>query len=163
MTGPLTGLWTGPAIVAAMLLTACGDGGASNGGDAPAANSTLAEPVAPVTNATVASATGAGRTATQPETAVAPVRFVGTWTGPEGLSFVAEPAAGGGFHVRNQDTLDDRTTFDATAEGGTLRFVRRGQALVARPGTGAETGFKWLANKRDCLIVQAGVEGYCRD
>lgn len=90
--------------------------------------------------------------------------FLGTWTGPEGLSFeVARKRDGDGYRIRNRDTLDTEQRFDARREGGTLRFVRRGAALTARPGTGAETGFKWLANKRDCLIVQPGIEGYCRD
>ena len=90
--------------------------------------------------------------------------FLGTWTGPEGLSFeVAQKRDGDGYRIRNRDTLDTEQRFDARREGGTLRFVRRGEALAARPGTGAETGFKWLANKQDCLIVQPGVEGYCRD
>lgn len=90
--------------------------------------------------------------------------FPGTWTGPEGLSFVVEAKPdGAGYRVRNRDTLDTEQVFDAVRAGETLTFVRRGVALTARPGTGAETGFKWLANKRDCLIVQIGVEGYCRD
>ncbi|MFD1950201.1 hypothetical protein ACFSGX_05405 [Sphingomonas arantia] len=147
MTGT-GGMKASGAVMAVLLLAACGGGG--NGNTPVVANETVAETAA--TNAVAA--------APVTETAVS---FVGTWTGPEGLSFEVEPVASGGFRVRNQDTLDEKTMFDARQEGGTLRFVRRGQALVARPGTGAETGFKWLANKRDCLIVQAGVEGYCRD
>ncbi|GGE79619.1 hypothetical protein GCM10011404_10330 [Sphingomonas prati] len=146
--------------MAMLLLVACGGGGEDRApvvANEVAANEAVANEVVAETNQAVAEANVA---APAPETAVS---FAGTWTGPEGLSFEVEPAAGGGFHVRNQDTLDEKTMFDARQEGGTLHFVRRGQALVARPGTGAETGFKWLANKRDCLIVQAGVEGYCRD
>jgi hypothetical protein len=143
MTGT-GGMKASGAALAVLLLMACGGGGGAD--RAPVvANEVVAETnVAAPVRAT-------------------PVEFAGTWTGPEGLSFVIEPAAGGGFRVRNQDTLDEKSVFDARQEGATLRFVRRGQALTARPGTGAETGFKWLANKRDCLIVQAGVEGYCRD
>ena len=43
-----------------------------------------------------------------------------------------------------------------------IRFTRDGKDLTIRPGTGAETGFKWLAEKENCLIVIAGEEGYCR-
>jgi hypothetical protein len=95
--------------------------------------------------------------------AVATPAFAGTWTGPEGLSFVVTRTPGGGYRVKNRDTLDTEQTFDAVADGATLRFERRGKAQVARPGSGSETGFKWLANKKNCLIVETGVEGYCRD
>ena len=43
-----------------------------------------------------------------------------------------------------------------------IHFERDGKDLTIRPGTGAETGFKWLADKENCLIVVAGQEGYCR-
>lgn len=145
------GVTTGMALMLA--LAACG-----KGADRPVENKAanvaarqvpeVADPVTPTAD---------------PAPAADAPRFAGMWTGPEGLSFVVERRADGGYRVRNRDTLDTEQTFDAVADAGTLRFVRRGEAQVARPGTGAETGYKWLANKKDCLIVETGVEGYCRD
>jgi hypothetical protein len=43
-----------------------------------------------------------------------------------------------------------------------LRFTRGGDALLLRQGSGVETGLKYLAGKKDCLVVKSG-EGYCRD
>ena len=145
------GMMTGMAVVLMPLLAGCGSS-EDAGGRNDVANVVVTE--APVVTDPVA-----------PTADPAPAEpvFAGTWTGPEGLSFVVERKADGGYRVRNRDTLDTEQTFDAVAEAGTLRFVRRSKAQAARPGTGVETGFKWLANKKDCLIVEAGVEGYCRD
>ena len=41
-------------------------------------------------------------------------------------------------------------------------IVRDGKDVAIRPGTGDETGFKYLAGKQDCLILIPGQEGYCR-
>jgi len=90
--------------------------------------------------------------------------WVGKWTGPEGLFLTIQPVAGepGRYSIRNRDTLDREAGYTGIADGATIRFVRDGNDMVVRPGTGAETGFKWLADKTDCLIVVPGQEGYCR-
>ena len=42
-------------------------------------------------------------------------------------------------------------------------LTRGGVVQTIRPGTGAQTGFKQLAGKQDCLIVIVDKEGNCRD
>ncbi|HEX8445662.1 MAG TPA: hypothetical protein VF649_03520 [Sphingomonas sp.] len=148
------------AVMILTVLAGCGGGG-SGGGDVTATNIATgvpksAEPAAVPEYAEMSAADQQRAEGTREF-------FLGTWTGPEGLSFVVEAKPDGGYRIRNRDTLDSETTFDGGLAGETLRFVRRGETLSARPGTGAETGYKWLAQKKDCLIVQAGVEGYCRD
>ncbi len=41
-------------------------------------------------------------------------------------------------------------------------FTHGGIVQTIRPGTGAQTGFKQLAGKQDCLILIVDKEGYCR-
>ena len=91
--------------------------------------------------------------------------WVGRWTGPEGLFLDIQPSPNGKrghYAIANKDSLDRQANYEGVGEGDRLRFTRDGQALVIRAGTGAETGFKYLADKQDCLIVQPGKEGYCR-
>jgi hypothetical protein len=86
----------------------------------------------------------------------------GRWIGPEGLFLQIDPAGAGRYHLILKDNLDSQATYEAEATAEGLRFVRNGETLTIRQGTGPETGFKWLADKADCLIVAPGREGYCR-
>lgn len=91
--------------------------------------------------------------------------WTGRWLGPEGMFLdIAKDAANGAGHYKivNQYSLDDKAEFGGIADGSTIRFVRNGKDMVLRPGSGAQTGFKWLADKTDCLIVVPNQEGYCR-
>lgn len=91
--------------------------------------------------------------------------WVGRWNGPEGLFLDIQPSPDGRrghYAIANQDNLDRQADYAGVAEGRTIRFMRDGKDLTIRPGTGAETGFKDLASRQDCLIVLPGREGYCR-
>ena len=91
--------------------------------------------------------------------------WVGRWAGPEGLFLDIQPSPDGKrghYAIANKDNLDRQGDYDGIAEGTTIRFVRDGKDRTIRPGTGDETGFKYLAGKKDCLIVVPGEEGYCR-
>lgn len=85
--------------------------------------------------------------------------WLGRWQGPEGTSL--EITGGPGTYVVTVSNLDGPRRFDAKAGTDTLAFTRDGVLETVRAGTGPETGMKWLADKRDCLIVKPG-EGYCR-
>lgn len=85
--------------------------------------------------------------------------WVGRWQGPEG-SYL-EIAGGPGTYSITVQNLDGPRSFDAKAGSGTLVFVRDGAVETLRAGNGTDTGMKWLADKRDCLVVKTG-EGYCR-
>lgn len=92
-------------------------------------------------------------------------QWVGRWTGPEGLFLDIQPSPDGKpghYAITNRDTLDRERDYAGVADGATIRFTRDGKTLVVRAGTGAESGFKYLAGKQDCLVVVAGQEGYCR-
>ena len=86
--------------------------------------------------------------------------LLGQWNGPEGTYLLIGGASGNyAVTIRN---LDGPRTFQGRADGDAIRFERDGKSLTIRPGNGAATGMKWLADKKHCVIVDAG-EGYCRD
>jgi hypothetical protein len=86
--------------------------------------------------------------------------WLGTWTGPEGTSLEIEKDK---FAYRLTVTdLDGPRVFRGAAARGGIDFMRDGESLTIRPGSGADTGMKWLAGKHTCLVV-APHEGYCRD
>ncbi len=91
--------------------------------------------------------------------------WVGHWAGPEGLflDIKAREDSSGLYPMTLKDNLDGQANYEGEAAEGGLRFTRGGRAIVIRAGTGAQTGFKDLADKKDCLIVAPGAEGYCRD
>ncbi len=88
-------------------------------------------------------------------------RYVGRWIGVEGMFLDVAPRTGGGVTMEMQWDLDHRGTFEGSVTAEGLRFMRNGVAEVAVPGNGDQAGLKWLAGKKDCLIVKSG-EGYCR-
>jgi uncharacterized protein (DUF2147 family) len=92
--------------------------------------------------------------------AIDPSAFTGKWTGPEGTALTIAPQ-GSDYKVTVQNLDGPRDFIGQTADGG-IQFARDGQTFVIRPGSGEETGMKWLADKDNCLIVGPG-EGYCRD
>ncbi len=84
----------------------------------------------------------------------------GKWAGPEGTSMAVVPRDGG-FDVTITNLDGPRTFHGASAPGG-IAITRDGKALIIHRGSGVDTGMKWLADKKDCLVVDAN-EGYCRD
>jgi hypothetical protein len=86
--------------------------------------------------------------------------WVGTWTGPEGTSLkIAKQEVGYEVTVTN---LDGPRQFHGIAADDVFQFERDGATETLQAGDGAATGMKWLAGKKDCLVVKPG-EGYCRD
>lgn len=90
--------------------------------------------------------------------------WIGRWTGPEGLFLDIQPAGGapGQYSLIIKDNLDTQGEYAGSAKTGAIIFTRNGKAEQIRAGAGDETGFKYLAGKKDCLIVVPGKEGYCR-
>jgi len=131
--------------LAAGLLTGCNapPPGAPSAPSAPPATI----PAAPAAAATPAAATDA---------------WIGQWTGPEGTFLRIERAAGAGRYAITIRDLDEARRYEGQADGSLIRFDRDGSQATIRAGDGDATGMKWLAGKRDCLLITIG-EGYCRD
>ncbi|MDR7270821.1 hypothetical protein J2X20_003479 [Pelomonas saccharophila] len=85
--------------------------------------------------------------------------WLGRWQGPEGTYL--DISGGPGTYSVTVKNLDGPRSFEAKAGTDTLVFTRDGVIETVRAGSGPETGMKWLADKKDCLIVKTG-EGYCR-
>lgn len=87
--------------------------------------------------------------------------YLGRWIGVEGMYLNVARRDAGGVTLDMQWDLDHRGTFEGSVTAEGLRFMRDGVAETAVPGDGDATGLKWLAGKKNCLIVKDG-EGYCR-
>lgn len=124
-----------PLLLIGYLLAAC---------DKPiqerSANQTVAQPVAVSTN--VASS------------------WLGKWIGPEGTDL--EVMSDGQKHTIAIRNLDGVRMFEASSTHAGLTFERDGAIETIRPGSGRDTGMKWLQDKSNCLAVKLG-EGYCRE
>lgn len=151
-------------VVAAVVLGGCGaderrsEGRATQAEIDNSAQATIAPP--PVVPTPTAGATPTP-VASASDTPVDAARYLGRWTGVEGMFLVVAPSPGG-VTLDMQYDLDHRATFAGTVGADGIAFTRGGIAETLTPGDGAATGLKWLADKRDCLVVKTG-EGYCRD
>lgn len=104
-------------------------------------------------------------TAAAGDPATAPHRFAswaGKWTGVEGMYATITTAAPGKYKLEMQSDLDTKGTYDGEDSEHGIKFKRGTEVLSLRRGNGDETGLKYLAGKKECLIVKDG-EGYCRD
>ncbi|MGH6633597.1 MAG: hypothetical protein ACREB0_09570, partial [Sphingopyxis sp.] len=61
-----------------------------------------------------------------------------------------------------QSDLDTKGTYEGVVTAQGISFKRGDETLLLKKSTGDETGLKYLAGKKECLIVKDG-EGYCRD
>ncbi len=94
-------------------------------------------------------------------------KWVGKWIGVEGLylTIAKDDSIGRGHYLLTMQyglDADDSGTFKGEAAEDGITFSRPDGPQLLRAGDGEATGLKWLADKKDCLIVDTG-EGYCRD
>ncbi|SED29789.1 hypothetical protein FIV41_13090 [Pseudomonas marginalis] len=93
-------------------------------------------------------------------------KWVGKWIGVEGLylTIAKDDSVGRGHYLLTMQyglDADDSGTFKGEAAEDGIAFTRPDGPQLLRAGDGEATGLKWLADKKDCLIVATG-EGYCR-
>ncbi|MBN8841673.1 MAG: hypothetical protein J0H88_00365 [Sphingomonadales bacterium] len=88
--------------------------------------------------------------------------WAGKWTGVEGMYVTITTAEPGKYKLEMQSDLDTKGTYDGSDSEHGIKFKRGAEELSLRRGNGDETGLKYLAGKKECLIVKQG-EGYCRD
>ena len=134
-----------------MMVALAGLAGCSGGGETVPSNATVAEPRPSVAYP--------GAEPSQRD------RYVGHFVGVEGMFLdieaMPEPHR---YKLTMQWDLDHRGTFLAEQrplELG-LDFYRQGKLERLQSSNGDATGLKYLAGKKDCLMVKKG-EGYCRD
>ena len=144
------------SLTAVVALAACSPKGNGNGttsyaGESPAASMTAAE----------AASLSASVMASQASAYTDTSSFTGKWTGPEGTALTITQLGAGNNYTVTVQNLDGPKDFPGTATADGITFTRDGKTLTIHHGTGADTGMKWLADKKDCLVVDAN-EGYCR-
>lgn len=88
--------------------------------------------------------------------------WAGKWTGVEGMYVTIATAEPGKYKLEMQSDLDTKGTYDGEDSEHGIKFKRGNEELSLHRGSGDETGLKYLAGKKECLIVKSG-EGYCRD
>ena len=88
--------------------------------------------------------------------------WIGKWVGVEGLALEIAPGPDAGQYALKVTLLDGPANYVGTAAGETITFTRDGKQEVIRKASGDETGLKYLAGKKDCLVIKQG-EGFCRD
>jgi len=99
------------------------------------------------------------------DAATAPHRFAdwaGKWIGVEGMYVTITPGEPGKYKLDMQSDLDTQGSYEGSDSEHGIKFKRGAEELSLRRGSGDETGLKYLAGKKECLIVKEG-EGYCRD
>jgi hypothetical protein len=104
-------------------------------------------------------------TPAEEDPATAPHRFAswaGKWTGVEGMYVTITTAEPGKYKLEMQSDLDTKGSYDGNDSEHGIKFKRGAEDLSLHRGSGDETGLKYLAGKKECLIVKDG-EGYCRD
>lgn len=90
----------------------------------------------------------------------------GKWIGPEGLVAVIKPRPGTPlFDIDMVWGLDDdaKGTFTGTPVEHGIAITRNGKQEIIRPSTGEMTGMKWLADKKDCIVLVENEQAWCRD
>ena len=87
--------------------------------------------------------------------------WLGKWTGPEGTALMLSKDVKKGRYLVSIQSLDSLKTYIARPEGRGLEFKRDGIRETVLAGNGESTGMKWLADKKECLVIRSG-EGFCR-
>jgi hypothetical protein len=139
----------------ALLLSAC-----KPSPEAPVAPAAPTAPEAPAAATTDVVTEPSAEPAPPQALAPAASGWVGKWIGPEG-TFLELSETDGAYKLTIQ-SLDGTATFDAVAVEDRVEFQRNGTTETIRATSGAETGMKWLLDKKDCLTIKTG-EGFCRD
>jgi hypothetical protein len=116
-----------------------------------------AEKIDPAKNATAAAD---NKMAASPQHRFAD--WAGKWTGPEGLFVEITPTTREHYDLKIQADLDTLGTYKGYDSEHGIKFEKDGRTESLRKVSGDETSLKYLAGKKDCLMIKQG-EGFCRD
>ena len=117
----------------------------------------------PASPSPAGSASPAGSPAVSPAASVATGKvetLLGKWTGAEG-TYLNITKKGEKYSVEIAN-LDGPKTYEGTAKGDVIEFVRNGKTETIRTGSGADTGMKGFEKETNCVVVTKGSEGFCK-
>ena len=86
--------------------------------------------------------------------------LVGRWTGAEG-TYLNVSKKGERYSIELAN-LDGPKTFEGTAKGDAIEFVRNGKTETVKAASGADTGMKGFEKETNCVVVTKGSEGFCK-
>lgn len=141
-----------PTAAGLILLGACSP--------APSADAIAASQTSESAAMSITAAEAASQAVAEAMTSIDATGYVGKWTGPEATAMTITPV-GSQYEVVITN-LDGPRTFTGSLEGDGIHITRDATPLVIHKGDGEATGMKWLADKKDCLVVAAN-EGFCKD
>ncbi|TVV72520.1 hypothetical protein [Sphingomonas solaris] len=154
----------GTCLMAPLVLAGCGSSGDGAAGGSKVTGATPPAGPAIVTPAGSSSTVAIPEAPIDKPTVAAPFTdaWLGKWVGVEGLALTIARGDRPDTYRLHVALMDGVNDYIGTAAGETIRFERDGQTATIRATTGAETGLKWLADKKNCLTIREG-EGFCRD
>jgi hypothetical protein len=80
--------------------------------------------------------------------------LTGQWNGPEG-TFLHLAGSSGQYAITIRN-LDGPRSFQGRGTASGIVFERDGKTETLQRGSGAATGKKWLADKKDCIVIAPG-------
>ncbi len=86
--------------------------------------------------------------------------LVGRWPGVEG-TYVNIGKKGDKYSIEIAN-LDGPKTFEGTAKGDVIEFLRNRKTETIKAASGAETGMKGFEKETNCVVVTKGSEGFCK-
>ncbi len=86
----------------------------------------------------------------------------GRWVGVEGLFAQITPTISGQYNLKIQSDLDTLRDYKGYDSEHGIKFEKDGKTQSLTRVTGNEIGLKYLAGKKECLMIKSG-EGFCRD
>ena len=84
----------------------------------------------------------------------------GKWPGVDG-AYLNVTKKGDRYSVEIKSG-DKTETFEGVAKGSTIEFKRKDKLEAIKAATAEETGMKWVAGEKNCVVITKGSEGYCR-
>lgn len=84
----------------------------------------------------------------------------GVWPGVDGSSLnITRKGDKYAVEIKASGKTD---TFEGVVKGDTIEFKRKDKLETIKSATAEETGMKWIAGEKNCVVITKGSEGYCR-
>jgi hypothetical protein len=87
--------------------------------------------------------------------------WLGKWIGVEGNYLQIDAGDAPGVYTITEGTLDGQLRYTGQTTGDGIAFTNAGKTGKISAGAGPDTGLKYLADKKNCLVIESG-RGFCR-